>query len=113
MVSDDLRKTLAGLARRKDRRTAGRSSQYPCDWRPGSVMHPVHGMYFTEDGAWEYIAELLEGGHAAAEVELQVPPGAQALVFLVELVAGQPALYIKIHIGANRIIGRSFHISYL
>jgi hypothetical protein len=105
-----IRHQLVLLSRRKKARVTG-ASGYPCDWRPASVWCPATKAYFTEEGAWEYIANLIEGGHPMDPLILDVPPGRTAYVLLVEVDANVPLLYIKLQLGGGKIIGRSFHYS--
>lgn len=72
----------------------------------------VPGYYFTDAGAWEYIADLLDANHPYEEIVLDTPLGAKAIVLLVPHPANPQHLYIKIQLGAsNKAIGRSFHFS--
>ena len=63
-------------------------------------------------GPGSLIAELLDGGHPLEEIILYKPPGKRAYVMHVELVVGQPKLYIKLELRSGKVIGRSFHYSY-
>lgn len=94
------------------RRTRARQLGWPRDWRPNQVVDPRTGSPFTEAGAWEYVAELLENEHALEEMTLDQPRGARAVVLLVQQPPGFPPLYVKLQLGAGIVIGRSFHYSY-
>lgn len=104
------RRQLAILACRKSSRRLG----WPRHWSPTSVRDPKgeFGAPFTEAGAWEFIAELLDSDHAIEEVELRDPPGKSGYVLHVRLPNDRP-LYIKLELGSGTIIGRSFHYSIL
>jgi hypothetical protein len=66
---------------------------------------------FTQDGAWNFIIELLESGHPMAQKALKVPAGKSGYVLIVA--SGEPEpIYIKLEIGSGVVIGRSFHYSY-
>jgi hypothetical protein len=80
----------------------------PCDWAPTQVETKL-GLYFTDAGAWELIAELLESGHPFQHITLRVPPGDVAYETTVRLRADLPVIYIKVQLKAGRIWGRSFH----
>jgi len=68
---------------------------------------------FTDDSAWELIAEKLAAGHPYEDVLLDVPAGNRAIVLHINLPGETSSLYIKVEIGfANCPIGRSFHLSY-
>lgn len=94
--------------RRKDRVVG-----VPSEWSPQRVKHPeMEGWFFSDVGAWEFIADKLEAAHPYEELYLDNPPGALAIVMKVRLTVPDPLLYIKVQIGAsNRAIGRSFHYS--
>ena len=108
MNAESLRQLIANC-RRKD----GRALGFPRDWAPSRVCYPeVEGFYFTEAGAWEFVADKLEAGHPFEEVRLDQPPGALAIVLKIPLRPDAPLLYVKIQLGvANKAIGRSFHYS--
>lgn len=109
---DSIRRELAVLARRKKARVTVWNPDAPNDWRPTQIKHPTTGGFFTVVGAWHLIADLLDGGHPLEEIILCKPPGKRAYVMHVELVVGQPKLYIKLELGSGKIIGRSFYYSY-
>jgi len=67
--------------------------------------------YFTDQGAWEYIAEALEDGKKVEVVELQKPQGAKGYVLLLQGVAPAKTIYVKLQLGSDKVIGRSFHES--
>jgi hypothetical protein len=104
------RRQLARLARQKKRRRLPR--ELPCDWRPGTVTNPEDNQPFTEAGAWEFIAQLLEdiGGQEVTLLSLDRPAGQLAYVMKCPVPGGN--LYIKVHYGHGPcILGRSFHYS--
>jgi hypothetical protein len=85
---------------------------FPRDWRPYQILNPVsHGFCFTDASAWEFIAEHLESSHPRVVKKLDNPPGALALEMSIILAAGVQPLYVKVQVGANMAIGRSFHLS--
>lgn len=108
MNPDTLRQLISNC-----RNTRERSVSRPSDWGPNRIRNPeANGDYFTEAGAWEFIAAKLEAGHPFEEISLNTPPGAPAMVMKVQLDTGVPLLYIKIQVGVrNKPIGRSFHYS--
>lgn len=100
------------LARRRRARTSAPSPSRPTDWRPGKVRNP-EGLFdtFTDPTAWEFVASRLEAGEEVEVIELRQPPGAKGYVMKIDLGAGVPTLYVKLQLGAGKIIGRSFHYS--
>jgi hypothetical protein len=101
---------LIGNCRKKKERQLG----FPRDWVPNQIRNPeTSGEYFTEAGAWEFIADKLEDGHPYSVINLENPPGAPAIVMKIQLEPEFPPLYVKIQVGIRNIpIGRSFHYSY-
>ena len=85
----------------------------PTDWRPTEVRNPngVLDPYFTRSTAWDFIASRLEAGEAVEVIELQQPAGAMGYVMKIDLGLGLPELYVKLQLGASRVIGRSFRYS--
>ena len=109
----EFRRQLAALARSRHSRTVGIPSRgLPSDWRPYTVMNPESGLLFTEASAWNLLVQLLEEGHPILETTLDHPPGARGFVLLVDLEGSRQTLYVKVQLGANCVIGRSFHYSY-
>ena len=105
------RKQLAHLARQKSKRRVPR--ELPCEWRPTTVPNPAdNNQPFTEAGAWELIAELLENaGQEVTTIILDRPLDKTGFVMKYPL-PGFGMLYIKIHFGNGpTILGRSFHCS--
>jgi hypothetical protein len=75
-------------------------------------MHPKSGEPFTERGAWEFVAEVLEAGQVMESITLDRPPGAKAYVLIIATTPMTPPIYVKLQLGAGCVIGRSFHYSY-
>lgn len=107
-----VRNELAELARGRRTRTREFSRDRPVRWRPSAVANPGDpGSNFTEEGAWELLADRLTAGHPVEEVELRFPPGKRGYVMKISLGTDHPLLYIKFQRGSGQIIGRSFHYS--
>lgn len=101
------------LARRSGARESAYSRSRPTDWRPDDVRNPT-GLLdgnFTDLTAWEFVASRLEEGEEVEVIDLRQPPGAKGYVMKIDLGAGVPTLYVKLQLGAGKIIGRSFHYS--
>lgn len=110
-ISQSIRKDLAERARRKGTRTYEWTKDRPTDWRPYTVRNPLSDDYFTNEGAWDFIADLLDRGHPVEIITLEKPPGKTGYVICVECEADQPPLYIKLELGRSVVYGRSFHYS--
>ncbi len=102
---ESIRHQLAVLARRKKARVIDK----PNKWRPHEVICPATGEPFTEAGAWEYIADLLDQEHPLEEAAQEQAPDVMAYVMQVSVLT--ETLYIKVRLGAGFILGRSFHYS--
>lgn len=109
-VPDTIRHQISVLARQKKRRRSQFTRQEPTKWKPQTVRDS-NGEFFTDPGAWEFIAELVDSGHPLKEIELRLPPGKTAYVMKKRLDSSHPEIYIKVRLGAGVIIGRSFHYS--
>jgi hypothetical protein len=112
-VSDEERKELARLARNKATRTTLFTRERPTEWRPYQVQNvsdsAAYIPYFTDDSAWQFIADLLENGHPVIVKSLMTPPDAKGYEMHVPSGCHLPAIYIKIQFGVGCVIGRSFH----
>ncbi len=111
MVTVEIRRQIASLARRPHRREARFSRHRPTRWHPQTIKDPKTGVGFTPEGAWEFILREIEGGHPMEVVELRRPPGARGYVMKIQLEANRPRLYVKVELGRRRLYGRSFHYS--
>ena len=112
-VDAETRHQLVVLARRSSARITEFRADRPTDWRPGQVRNPIGILdtHFTDAAAWELIASKLEEGHPVEVLELRKPAGARGFVMKIEVEADQPRVYVKLQLGAGRIVGRSFHYS--
>jgi hypothetical protein len=108
---EEIRHHLCVLARRNAWTVPHWRDGTPNRWHPLTVRDPSSGEFFTEAGALEFVAELLEKGHQIEEVVLEKPPGRLGYVMQVEMGTGRPLLYIKLQLGRGQIICRSFHDS--
>lgn len=109
-VSNDVRISLARLARVRGTRTQRFSADVPTHWAPGEVTSPETGVPFTIDGSWEFVADALESGAPIECIILEKPPGRKAYVLLLDGTSGAK-IYVKLQLGSGVVIGRSFHLS--
>lgn len=109
-VSDDIRRQLVHLAASRKTRTTVFTSAMPVRWNPTNVLHPKTGVAFTQDGAWEFVRQLLEDGCEIEEIILNHPPGRTGYVIICDGYQGEK-IYIKLQLGSGQVIGRSFHLS--
>lgn len=112
-VDGPTRRQLALLARRKEARTTDFHPKRPTKWQPRSVENPEGRLdrYFTDPAAWELIASRLDADHPVEPVRLRQPPGATGYVMKIRVAPRMPPVYVKLQLGAGKIIGRSFHYS--
>ena len=83
----------------------------PSDWKPGRVIDPATGLPFSDQSAWDFIADQLDCGCVVDVCVLERPPGRTGYVMKI-LMPGAQVLYVKLQLGAGAVIGRSFHYSY-
>ena len=75
------------------------------------MTDPRTGEAFTEDGAWEYVAQSIDNGIEIEIVDLEKPPGKKGYVMKLSSHDPQVPIYVKLQIGGDCVIGRSFHYS--
>lgn len=110
-VSLTTRSELARRARDVLTHQSTFTPQAPCDWRPQKVLDPKTGSPFTDPGAWDFVASLLESGHEVTVIAMQKPPGQLGYQMTVSGFPGQPDIYIKLTLTKHMVNGRSFHPS--
>ena len=108
MVS--IRRELARLCRSRKTRTAEFSNSQPTQWQPWKTIHTQTKDIFTEDGAWQFAADLLDAGEPLKEVVLIKPLGKKGYVMEIPVKGWRP-IYIKLQLGSGQVFGRSFHHS--
>jgi hypothetical protein len=109
-VPDSIRRQISVLARQKKCRISDWTRDEPTEWQPHTVKDNF-GEFFTDAGAWEFLADLLDAGHMVEEIVLRLPPGRKAYVVKKRIDSVHPEIYIKVRLGSGTIIGRSFHYS--
>ena len=101
---ESIRRELALLARRKRARVMWSK------WRPQEVMNPETNQQFTDEAAWQFVADCLEAGDEVEPVPLRIPSGKTGYV-LKRVLSNGVQLYVKLQLGSGVINGRSFHES--
>lgn len=109
MVSDEIRKRLADLCLSRRTRTHVFSVEAPCDWRPSAVTDPRTREAFTEDGAWDFVSNLLRSGHTVEAINLDRPAGKIGYVLKYTSECRSISIYIKLQMMGDCVKGRSFH----
>lgn len=109
-IDEGLRKELAKFCRSRRTRKSAFSSTLPTHWAPQQVRHPETGKAFTDEGAWLFVADLLDSGYPVEVIMLNKPPGKKGYVLKSDGVAAEK-IYIKLQMGSGCVIGRSFHVS--
>ena len=102
-----IRREIAILARQKRCRTSEWTADRPTEWRPHTVRDR-NGEFFTDVGAWDFVADLVENGHPMRQVVLEHPVGKIAFTMTVRVDREGPEIYIKLRLSKN-VIGYSFH----
>ena len=111
LPTDAERRMLAGRCRSRRTRTSDFTPQAPTEWQPATLRNPLRPReYFTDDGAWSYIADSIESGCAIEIVVLALPPGKRGFVLKLKACPPIEAIYVKLQLGAKVVIGRSFHV---
>jgi hypothetical protein len=107
MISPEHRRALS----RNCRSPKQRGVHQPADWQVHSVENPnCPGYPFSDTSAWDFIADLLDGGHEVDTIVLDVPKGATGYVIKYAHPSGRE-LYIKLMFLRAGVAGRSFHYS--
>ncbi len=75
------------------------------------MTDPRTGEVFTEDGAWDYVAQSIAAGAEIEIIDLENPPGKKAYVMNLRSHDPQIPIYVKLQLGGDCVIGRSFHYS--
>ena len=73
------------------------------------MTDPRSGKVFTEDGAWQYAAEMIDAGVDIDVIDLDHPPGKKGYVMLIPSHDPTTPIYVKLQLGGAFVIGRSFH----
>ena len=112
-IDASIRQQLIILARKPKAQVVTFTQASPTDWRPESVRKPdgEFETHYTSESAWELIATQLEAGCEVKTINLQKPPGKKAYVMIFDSGEKEREIYVKVQLGAGKIIGRSFHYS--
>ena len=109
-IPGEVRRQLALLCRRGPCRFVARN--YPCDWHPTTVENLTSGMPYTDQTAFEAVADALDNpGIEVNAVTLRIPEGKTGYEFLIPQGQGCAPVYVKLQLGAGCVLARSFHYS--
>lgn len=107
-----MRKVFARLCRQESTRAIP-FDQYGCNWQLEKTINYRTGVPFTEDEAWELLADTLEDTRCIMRrvKEMREPPNIPAYFFLISN-GSYPVIYWKFQNIVQPIIyARSFHYS--
>ena len=111
-VDDQIREMLRRRCCQRHTRVSVFSTAMPTDWRPQTLLHPQRpAEYFTDDSAWQFVAERIAAGAPIERIVLQMPLGKMGYVLKVSGCPPVSVIYIKLQLGSSNVIGRSFHAS--
>ena len=105
-----VRPALRTLCLDRSSRINGRNADSANRWRPFTVREPDTQMLFTDEGAWEFIADCLRDG-CPVECMPPTPAFPDFAYYMVKAVRGDKKIYMKIAIRppVRIIVGVSFH----
>ncbi len=111
-VPENIRAELIRLCEKSKCRISEFSRERPTHWSPGTVVDPRNsdGNCFTDNTAWDFIAECLKKGHPVKKKVLKKPPGKIGYVMQIPQSDGK-IIYIKLQLAPPGVVGRSFHYS--
>jgi len=76
----------------------------PHKWWFATVIDPRSGSLFESyESSWDFVLELLKKGQPIKKITMKKPPGEIGYVMQYK------KIYIKVELGKNSVIGRSFH----
>lgn len=108
-----IRGWLVSRCRDPGRRTDGRKMGMANRWQPYTVRHPELYGYFSDAGAWDFIADCLEEGLELKRLpqSAEFPDYAAYMVYLP--IHGERRIYMKVAARPelDMVIGISFHYS--
>lgn len=109
-VSAEIRMRLIVFARSRRTRQTQFTPEMPSRWQPTQLTDPATRQAFTEDGAWQYIADHLAQDAPIEVITLDKPQGKTGYVLKLPGANGI-VIYVKLQICGDHVRGRSFHAS--
>lgn len=108
-----IRSWFASRCRDVGRRTDGRKLGIANRWEPFTVRHPELHSFFSESGAWDFIADCLEADESLNHLPPTVEFPDYAIYMLHMPISGSRRIYMKLATRRNldMVIGVSFHYS--
>jgi hypothetical protein len=108
--SASIRSRLIALAQSRRTRRVEFTTGAPSRWQPRQFTDPRFGQAFTDEGAWDYIVEMLRQEAVIEEIVLEKPPGKIGYVLKLPG-ANNRRIYVKLQVCGDHVRGRSFHES--
>ena len=110
-IADEVRRALVQRCRSRRTRKTRFVDDAPTKWMPWTVRDPSRPhTVFTEDRAWTFVADALEAGTDVDVITLKKPAGKKGYVMVLQG-HGLVRIYVKLQLGSDCVIGRSFHES--
>ena len=106
---EDIRQLIIKHIEKRRRRVQAFSPTSPTEWRPHAVKNPITDCSYTDHGAWYLICDALKNGESLKKVQMQRAKGVTAYSMVIRRKEGGPAIYAKVSLGPDHVLGWSFH----
>ena len=109
---ESIRSALVKLCGNPVSRITGRAQDVRNYWEPMTVREPDTQMFFTDEGAWDFIADSLQSG-AAIKYKEPTSEFPDHAYYFIDAGTGDKPIYMKIALRAElkKVVGISFHYS--
>ncbi len=106
---EDIRQLIIKHIEKKRRRVQAFPPASPTEWRPHAVKNPLTDGPYTDHDAWHLICDALKIGESLESVEMRRAKGVTAYSMVIRRKVGGPAIYAKVSLGPDYVLGWSFH----
>ena len=106
---EDISQLIIKHIEKKRRRVQEFSPATPTEWRPHAVKNPLTDCPYTDQDAWHLICDTLKIGQSLESVEMRRAKGVTAYSMVIRRKVGGPAIYAKVSLGSDYVLGWSFH----